>query len=217
MTPAGIEAEVERAARTHLIDLVTTAGLRKPSVELTVLAREAVNPCTANAQIEPIDTRSVTRMRFEASCEDPEWRSEFVVRAAISAEVVTAARSLRAGDVIDASSLALERREVTAPEDAISDPALVAGKTSRRALRSGQPVSRRWLIEPLLVRRGTNVAIVARNTGVEVQVAGEALAAGRRHEIIQVRNKTNGRVIRARVIDANTVEPVISSSSDVER
>ncbi|NLG75751.1 MAG: flagellar basal body P-ring formation protein FlgA [Xanthomonadaceae bacterium] len=156
-------------------------------------------------------------MRFEASCEDPEWRSEFVVRAAISAEVVTAARSLRAGDVIDASSLALERREVTAPEDAISDPALVAGKTSRRALRSGQPVSRRWLIEPLLVRRGTNVAIVARNTGVEVQVAGEALAAGRRHEIIQVRNKTNGRVIRARVIDANTVEPVISSSSDVER
>lgn len=217
MTPAGIEAEVERAARTHLIDLVTTAGLRKPSVELTVLAREAVNPCTANAQIEPIDTRSVTRMRFEASCEDPEWRSEFVVRATISAEVVTAARSLRAGDVIDASSLALERREVTAPEDAISDPALVAGKTSRRALRSGQPVSRRWLIEPLLVRRGTNVAIVARNTGVEVQVAGEALAAGRRHEIIQVRNKTNGRVIRARVIDANTVEPVISSSSDVER
>src|SRR5690606_42016594 len=104
-------------------------------------------------QIEPIDTRSVTRMRFEASCEDPEWRSEFVVRAAISAEVVTAARSLRAGDVIDASSLALERREVTAPEAAISGAAVGAGQTSRRALRSGQPVSRRWLIEPLLVRR----------------------------------------------------------------
>jgi len=217
MTPEGVEAAVERAARVHVTDLVTTAGLRKPSVELTVLARKAVNPCTGNARIEAIDTRSVTRMRFAASCEKPVWRSELVVRAAISAEVVTAARDLRAGDVIDAQALALERRDVTAPEDAISDPALVAGKASRRALRSGQLVSRRWLIEPLLVRRGANVTILARNTGVEVRVAGEALAAGRRDEIIQVRNKTNGSVIRARVIDENMVEPVTSTDSEVER
>lgn len=217
MTPEHIEAAVKRAARTHITDLVTTAGLRKPSVELTVFARETVNPCTVNAQIEAIDTRSVTRMRFAASCDEPTWRSEFVVRASISAEVVTAAHDLRAGEVIDARSLALERRELTAPADAISDPALVAGKASRRALRSGQPVGRRWLIEPMLVRRGANVTILARNVGVEVQVAGEALAAGRRNEIIQVRNKTNGSLIRARVIDVDTVEPITSADSEAER
>src|SRR5690606_23252984 len=192
-----VEAAVERAARAHLAELISTAGLRKPSVELVVLARETVNPCTANAGIEAIDTRSVTRMRFAASCAEPAWRAEFVVRATISAEVVTAARDLRAGEVIDATAVTLERRDLVAPAEAISDPALVVGKTSRRVLRSGQLVSRRWLVEPLLVRRGADVTILARDVGVEVRVAGEALAAGRRNEIIQVRNKTNGNVIRA--------------------
>jgi len=152
-------------------------------------------------------------MRFAASCAEPAWRAEFVVRATISAEVVTAARDLRAGEVIDATAVTLERRDLVAPAEAISDPALVVGKTSRRVLRSGQLVSRRWLVEPLLVRRGADVTILARDVGVEVRVAGEALAAGRRNEIIQVRNKTNGNVIRARVIDVDTVEPITSTDS----
>lgn len=216
-TPDSIEAAVERAAFAHLSDLVETAGLRESSVKLNALAREPVNPCSADARIEAIDTRSVTRMRFAAICNDPAWRTEFIVRAVVSAQVVTATRDVRAGEVIPAEALTLERRDVAAPADATSDPELVAGKASRRALRSGQLVSRRWLLEPLLVRRGANVTIVARNVGVAVQVAGEALAAGRRDEIVDVRNKANGRVIRARVIGENAVEPVISTDSGVER
>jgi flagella basal body P-ring formation protein FlgA len=212
-TPERIEAAVERAARTHLDDLVTTAGLRESSVDLSVLPRETVNPCNADARIEAIDTRSVTRMRFAATCDDPEWRTEFIVRAAITAKVVTAARDMRAGEVLVADALKLESRELAAPADALADPALVEGMSSRRALRRGQLIDRRWLLEPLLVARGATVTIVARNVGVTVQVAGEALAAGRRNEIVQVRNKANGRVIRARVIGGNEVEPVISTDS----
>lgn len=176
-----------------------------------------MNPCRDDAHIEPIDTRSLARMRFSVTCDEPAWRSEFIVKAVLSAKVVTAARDVRAGEVIDASDLVLERRELISPADAISDPSLVAGKASRRALRQGHLVSRRWLVEPLLVKRGATVNILARNVGVTVQVAGEALSAGRRDEIVQVRNKTNGRVIRARVIGENEVEPVISTDSDSER
>lgn len=216
-TPDAIKAAVERAARTYLDAVAVSAGLRESSAELTLLPRESVNPCLADARIEAIDTRSVNRMRFAAICDDPAWRVEFVVRAVLRAEVVTAARDLRAGEVLDATALALERRQITAPADVISDPVLAAGMTSRRALRKGQPLDRRWLIEPLLVTRGAAVTIVARNAGVSVEVAGEALAAGRRGEIVQVRNRTNGRVIRARVIGENEVEPVISTDSSVQR
>jgi flagella basal body P-ring formation protein FlgA len=212
-TAGNVQAAVERVARLHLDDLVKTAGLRESSVTLTVLPRDSVNACIADARIEAIDTRSVTRMRFAATCDAPAWRTEIVVRATVTAKVLTAARDVRAGEVIDSSALALERRELAAPADAISDPQLVEGKASRRALRSGQLIERRWLIEPVLVKRGANVTIVARNAGVSVQVAGEALAAGRRNEIVQVRNKTNGRIIRARVIGENEVEPVISTDS----
>lgn len=210
-TPESITAEVERIARAHLDDLVKTAGLPESSVELTVLQREAVKPCTANARIEAIDTRSVTRMRFAVFCDNPSWRHDFIVRGSITARVVTAARDVRAGDMIPAEALKLERREVAAPEDALTDIKLVEGRATRRVLRQGQVVSRRGLIEPVLVRRGANVTIVARNTGVAVQVAGEALEAGRRDEVVRIRNKTNGSVIRARVIDENEVEPVIST------
>jgi flagellar basal body P-ring formation protein FlgA len=210
-TPAAIQAAIEHAARAHLSAIAASAGLRKPSVDVATLPQEAVNPCIADAQIEAIDIRSVTRMRFAATCDDPASRTEFVVRGSMSAEVVVAATDMRAGDVIDVASLALERRDITAPTDALSDFALVAGKASRRALRAGHIVNRRWLVEPVLVKRGAKVTILARNVGVEVQVAGEALATGRRNEIVQVRNKANGGIIRGRVIGENTVEPVTST------
>ncbi len=158
-------------------------------------------------------------MRFTATCDDAgaAWSAEFIVRGSVTADVVVAAADVRAGSIIDAAALAIERRELANVADALSDPAAIEGKSSRRALRRGQVVSRRWLIEPMLVKRGADVNIVARNTGVEVHVAGEALGNGRRDDVVTVRNKTNGNTLRARVIGDNTVEPVDAPTSPPSR
>jgi flagella basal body P-ring formation protein FlgA len=58
------------------------------------------------------------------------------------------------------------------------------------------------------VKRNAKVTIIARNAGVEVHVAAEALQAGKRGEVISVKNSANGNVIRARVIGPDTVEPL---------
>lgn len=207
-TPASIETRVEHAAREHLLAQARDAGLLDPSVAITLLPRGEVNPCAQNVEVEALDTRHVTRMRFAATCSaEPAWRTEFIVRGALKAEVVVAATDLKAGQPIDAGQLALERRDLSAAADALSDPAQVVGKSSRRALRSGQIVGQRWLVEPILVKRGAKVNIVARNVGVEVHVAGVATQTGRRGEIVEVRNAANGKVIRARVVGENLVEP----------
>lgn len=208
-----IRAAVEHAARDRLLDLVATAGLSKPSVEIAIVTPNSEIPCMHTARINAIDTRSAARMRFAAECDDPAARIEVIVRATIVADVVVAATGLRAGVPIEAAALEIERRELQIVGDAIAEPAEVVGKSSRRALRRGQLLSRRNLVEPVLVKRGASVDIVARNVGVAVTVAGEALEAGRRDEIVRVRNKANGTVIRARIIDATSVEPVDMSSS----
>ncbi len=104
------------------------------------------------------------------------------------------------------------RRDASGTAGALSDIEAVAGKASQRPLHRGQLIDSRWLIEPILVKRGATVSIVARNVGVEVQVPAEAVEEGRRNDIIRVRNTMNGQVIRARVIGDNAVEPADSPS-----
>lgn len=145
-------------------------------------------------------------MRFAVTCNGE--KRQVVVRATIAADVVVAAHDLRAGTPIDASALKLERRDVTATPGAVANIDDVAGKSSRRALRTGQLVDRRWLNESVLVKRNSRVTIIARNAGVEVHVAAEAMQPGRRGEIISVKNSANGTVIRARVIGPDAVEPI---------
>lgn len=204
-----MEARVEQAARAHLLAQAERAGLGNPVARVEVVARSPVAAaCPQEVKIEPVDTRNISRMRFAAVCSSaPEQRAELVVRGSLAADVVVVKSNVPANRPIAAEQVAVERRDISAAPDAAPDIESVVGKSSRRALRSGQIVSQRWLAEPVLVKRGAAVNIVARNTGVEVQVAGEALEAGRREQVVRVRNVANGAVIRARVIGENTVEP----------
>lgn len=200
---------VARAAREHLLEEADRAGLSDPVVTLQVRADARGRAvCSGVLEVEVVDARHPTRMRFAATCRNGEsWRDEFVVRGELSAQVAVATAQIKAGRPIAAAEIALERRAVTSPEAVSSSLDAVVGLASRRALRAGQVVDRRTLAEPILVQRGAAVAIVARNGPVQVTTAGEALAPGRAGDIVEVRNIASGRVIRARVTASNVVEP----------
>lgn len=211
---ASPQERVEQSAKQHLLAVAERAGLIDPQVRVQALARGTVDTCADPVKVEPVDTRTVSRMRFAVVCGSaPAKRIEFVVRGTLTAQVVVAREDVEAHRPIAAEQLTLERRDVSAVTDPMPDIEAVVGKSSRRALRAGQVVSGRWLVEPVLVKRGARVNIVARNAGVEVQVAGEALESGRRNETIRVRNAGNGMEIRARVVDENIVEPLSAALS----
>ena len=219
---SSVEARVEETARAHLLAHAERAGLVDPRVEeidLQVRGRPAATgACPGEIEVEALDTRYITHMRFAAVCStSPSWRIEYVARGSISAKVVVAAADTAAGQTLDAGDLALERRDVTSAGEAFWDIEQAVGKASRRALRKGQIVARRWLVEPILVKRGAPVSIVARNTGVEVHSPGEALDTGRRGDIVRVRNTRTGRIIRARVVDEGTVDPMDVATSSTSR
>lgn len=187
------------------------AGLTHVTVDINVLPRRAqpaAGPCQQEFQVEPVETRSIARMRFAGVCRaTPGWRVEYVVNGRISADVVIAKSALPAGKTIGPEDLASERRDISATPDATSDSGQIIGKASKRPLRSGEVISQRWLAEAVIVKRGSVVSILARQAEIEVQVEGEVLEPGHRDDIVSVRNKVTGKIIRARVTSASTVEP----------
>jgi flagella basal body P-ring formation protein FlgA len=203
-------AQVEAAAREALQARAEQAGWLEARFDVTVLdaALAKAPACTQPLKVVPADVRHATRMRFEVACEAPQvWQRDVVVRARITARVVVMAQDVPAGRVIQDDDVGLEARDVTVVPDAVSDPQAVAGLASRRTLRTGQVVSQRALLTPVLVQRGQSVAIEASNGGITVNVPGEAMDTGRAGETVRVRNVGSGKVIRARVIDAGKVAP----------
>lgn len=209
-----VTAQVEAAAGAYLDDVAAKANWLEPQWTLSVLDStpmrrgEAPASCSKPLAVEAVDTRHVSRMRFAVRCPNDEgWKRDVVVRAQVSAKVVVMAGDVAAGQAIKDDDLTLERRDVTLVPDAISDTQVAVGFTGSRSLRAGQVLSKRALLTPLLVLRGHSVSIVARNQGIAVTVAGEAMDSGREGEVVRVRNIASGKVIRARVIEAGKVEP----------
>jgi flagellar basal body P-ring formation protein FlgA len=206
---APASGRVEQAAREQLLEAATNAGLNEPTVTATLVPRGTPGTCSQPTEVEALDTRHVARMRFAVVCKaEPGWRIEYVVRGSIKAKVVVARTDLEAGRPVDAQQLAQARRDVTNLADVLSDPEQAAGKKLKRAVRSGQVVSKRLLVDAILVKRGARVTVVARNVGVEVQFAGDAMQAGHRDDIIEIRNLSNGKILRARVTGENALELV---------
>lgn len=204
-----ISLAIEQEARGQIDKQLLSSGLSEPQIDLRVVSARPAPPCSAPVEVEAVDTRQYARMRFVARCPDPKgWRQDFIVRARVSAQVAVTAMPLKAGEVLGAEHVTLERRDVTLIGDAIGAPEAAIGQTSRRGLRAGEVLRANQLTAPLVVKRGDQVLMVARHDGVEVSMAGEALDSGARGAVVRVRNAASGQVVRMRVAEAGTVEPV---------
>lgn len=206
-----LDARVLAFARQALMEQAQREGLQAPELQLRVATPpkvKAATVCTAGWQFLLLDTRYLSRLRVGARCPGADGASQdFVLRAELSAEVLVAAATLPSGRPLADADLRLERRELAQLGDALSDTEAAKGLSPRSTLRTGQPLLRSQLVEPLLIKRGEAVRIVARNGGIEVHAGGEALDAGRRNETVRVRNSSTGRIIAARVLGPGLVEP----------
>lgn len=208
--PASVEGLVEQAAHDWLTEQADTRGLVEPVFELQAMARlpQPQPVCAAPLAVDALETRTPTRLRFAVVCPGNDgWQREWMVRATVTALVVVAARDVPANRPLKAEDLSIERRRLTDLAGAVSSVDEALDQSSSRTLRPGQALHARWLSAPLLVRRGDSVTIRARNGGVEVSAAGEALEPGRQRQVVRVRNSSTGKVIRARVLEEGLVEP----------
>jgi flagella basal body P-ring formation protein FlgA len=203
-----VATQVEEAARAQLEKQATASGLRAPRFELTLVPPRVPAACPGPVEVETLDTRQPSRMRFAVRCPQAgNSRLEYIVRARISAEVVVMAAPVAANELLTESHVTVEQRDITSIPDPVIDPNDAAGQTSRRMLRAGDVLRNSSLSAPVLVKRGDAVVMIARIEGIEVSTAGEALDAGAKGATIRVRNSASGQTLRMRVVAPGTVEP----------
>lgn len=203
-----VTSQVEQAARAQLEAQAAASGLPDPRFELTVVPPRVAPNCPVPVEVDTLDTRQATRMRFAVRCPQAGGsRLEYIVRARISASVVIVAAPVAANELIADTHLTVGQRDITSIADPVVDPMSAVGKTSRQLLRAGDVLRNNSLTAPVLVKRGDAVVMIARIEGIEVSTAGEALDAGAKGATVRVRNSTSGQTLRMRVVAPGTVEP----------
>lgn len=117
------------------------------------------------------------------------WRRLVVAAAPIPRGQVVQAADVRQEEV------AVERRHA----DALADPAVAVGQLTTRDLVEGE-VLMRWNLAPRpAVAAGRPVILLWRRGGIELSVAGEAMASGRIGDRIHVR-RPDGQTVQARIL-----------------
>jgi len=179
LTPAPLDPRLRLAACGHPLDAFITDG----------------------AQIHyqtTVGVRCTGRVR---------WTIYTSITVESLAPVLVARYALPLDAALTAADFQLQTRRVPGLISAyLSDPSALAGQRLARPVRAGEPLGIDALAPAFLVHRGQQVVLVAHSPGIDVRMAGIALADGRIDDHIQVRNLSSQRV----------VEGIVRSDSEVE-
>lgn len=119
-------------------------------------------------------------------------------RPGATVEVLTYARSLAAGDVVQPEDVIWSTVQAhQAPAGGPRDADEVIGLSARRALRAGTPVSGRDLVSPQVIARNDLVTVAFIADGLTLTVTGRAQRAAAAGEPVPVINPSSGRTIDA--------------------
>lgn len=176
-------SQVQLAARRAGLEWSNPTGLRRIVVrEGAAVAHDAL---AADASARPT----------AASVGAP---APVSARAGASVEVLTYARSLAAGDVIQPEDVVWASvQSHLAPAGAPQDAEAVIGLQAKRALRAGSPVGARDLASPQVIARNDMVEVAYINDGVELTVTGKATRNASAGEAVPILNVQSNRTIDA--------------------
>lgn len=118
-----------------------------------------------------------------------------------------AARNIKRGDKITAGSVFTRRIKVSRAGNFPSNISEIAGFTSNKNIKQGEPIEFSHLTSSNVLKRGRHLRVIARYNGASASTEGILLEDGRPGEWVKVRKADDRRVtLRARIIDENTAE-----------
>lgn len=155
---------------------------------------------------QPLEARRSAATTVEVAC-PAGWRLYVPVRVRRSQTVLVLSRSVPSGATITADVFTAEQRDATRITGAaIASPGEAVGRSARRTLVAGSVLTANDLVAPRLVRRGDTIALVSRQSGIEVRMAGKALSDGGASERVSVENLSSRRVVQGTVdADGNVI------------
>lgn len=111
-------------------------------------------------------------------------------------EVLTYARSLSAGDVVQPTDL-VWTKAAAAPADAPADAEAVIGQAAKRPLRAGAVVQARDVGVAQVIKAGDLVTVSYDAEGVSLSMQGKAMGSAGVGETLAVQNPASKKVVQA--------------------
>lgn len=111
-------------------------------------------------------------------------------------EVLTYARNLAAGEIIQPSDI-IWAKAVAEPADAASSVDAVVGLAARRPLREGDPVLVRDITQPIVIKVGDTVLVTYADQGVTLTLQAKAMSNAAAGGTIEVLNIASKKLIEA--------------------
>lgn len=212
-TPKAIEKSVQR----HVGKLLKQHGLTNTSQQRIDFSVSKIDPnlrlasCSKPLRLKKNDNKLMGRISIAVRCEgNKPWKIYVPVTIKAYRKVVTAAVPLARNQVLEAALLEMTEKEVSRLNQgyfsSISD---VKGKSLNRSLQLSGVLQPNMVKEPIIIKRGDVVMIIAKTGALSVKSAGVAINDGRLGQQIQVKNKSSKRVVVARVISSNQVQVVM--------
>lgn len=147
------------------------------------------------------------RNTLSVSCTpDSTWRIFMTAHVKLFTFVLISKRPLSKGHLIQKNDVLLKKINVTNLRSAyLTRPDTAINKVLKRRINEGSVISVNNLSEPILIKRGDSVTILAKTNGFEISMKGTALVNGGQGDKIKVRNTRTKKVIQATIVDKYTV------------
>jgi flagellar basal body P-ring formation protein FlgA len=192
-TPVTLNAHiVDTSGHVTLGELFDEAG---PARDVVVAER--------NGQSVVLDAAAVQAFarRYGLDWDNPRGISRIIVRAEVTGaaagqnrEILTYARSLTVGQIVDGSDLIWAKAAAT-PADAAPGVDSVIGMAARRPLREGDPVLVRDITAPLVIKSGDTVEVTYAADGMTLTLQAKAVANAAAGETLNVLNTASKKLI----------------------
>lgn len=203
---AGASAHAQAAGGWQPVDSIRAAALSTLPAgsegDTTLDSALRLPACGQDLRAQPTGTSTV-----EVSCPDAGgWRLFVPVKVRRNQTVLILNRGIAAGETLGVADITTAQRDVARIAGAaLADPAMAVGRVARRTLSAGSLLSANDLVAQRLIRRGDSVALVSRFGGVEVRVAGKALADAGENERVSVENLSSRKVVQGTVAASGDV------------
>ena len=201
---------IQATAETFIAGVVHSSHGAEPSVTAGSLdSRLRLARCDVPLEaFQPSGSRMLGNTTVGVRCTGSNtWTLYVPVSVSLFGDVVVAARPLPRSHLLTAADLKLARRDLAQLHAGYySHIDQLVGKQAGRNIALDTAVSSLLVKEPLAVRRGQRVSLVANAGGLEVRMTGEAMSDGTAGERIRVRNLRSKRIIDGIVKSGTTIQ-----------
>jgi flagella basal body P-ring formation protein FlgA len=187
-------------------------------IQQILVPQDVVLP-EGNVEIEVQGPRTLTRinglsLKVDFLVDGKRHKSQWVqLEAKAIGDVVVLNHDVRYGQPIRREDLRIERRELNRLEGLVHHPEDAVGNVPKTALREGDELLSRNLKEPMLVRRGDVVSLLAKGSRFVVKTLAKAKDSGTRGELIMVENVDSKQLVQAMIVGPKTVSVLLPEVS----